>query len=117
MTKLSDAILEEGREDVVRAIVEGAKKLDPACVQVCAKHYQLPRKGRRVAMPIPKVRVAADLPLALNFIAEQVSVGLISAEEASDYVTLVNAQCRAIEVADIDIRLRALESETKENPQ
>jgi hypothetical protein len=58
---------------------------------------------------MPAVNAASDLPNALAAVASAVAAGRLSPEEAQALASVLNAQARAIEIVEIDTRLRALE--------
>ena len=58
---------------------------------------------------MPAVNAASDLPNALAAVASAVAAGRLAPEEAQALACVLTAQARAIEIVEIDTRLRALE--------
>ena len=56
------------------------------------------------------MRAASDLPLALGALAEAVAEGSITPDEAQAVAAVLETQRRAIETAELDARITALES-------
>jgi hypothetical protein len=109
VTLLCDEILNDATEDIMNAIVAGAKALDPTCVAACAKYFGVVRRGRRMSIGLPAINKPEDILAALKHIAAKVEDGTISAEEAQDYSALVEKHSQAIQVNDLALRIEAIE--------
>lgn len=69
------------------------------------------RRGRPMTLPdMPTITTAADLPLALARVVEAVTNGEITSEEAQNLGALLEVQRRAIETAELENRIIALEA-------
>jgi hypothetical protein len=88
---LADLI--EGK-DIVRTLVD---RLVP------------PRKDRPVAFALPVLHTAADAAQAMASLTAAVVSGALTPSEASELVRLAEAFTKALEAADFETRLAALE--------
>ena len=71
------------------------------------------RRGRPVTLPdMPKITTSADLPLALARVVEAVTNGEMTPEEAQKLGSVLEVQRRAIETAELESRIIALEART-----
>ena len=68
----------------------------------------LPRE-RFITLVLPRLDFADDAVTALAIINEAVATGKITPSEASALATLIDAQRRAIDAAEVEKRLQALE--------
>jgi len=63
-----------------------------------------------VAYALPAVQTAADLPAALGAIVAAVARAVLTPEEGQAVGVVLEAQRRAIETADHELRLLAIEA-------
>ena len=68
----------------------------------------LPRE-RFITLVLPRLDFADDAVTALAIINEAVAAGKITPSEASALATVVDAQMRAIDAAEVEKRMQALE--------
>ena len=68
----------------------------------------LPREGF-ITLALPRLDFADDAVTALGIINEAVAAGKITPSEAAALATLIDAQRRAIDAAEVEKRLHALE--------
>ena len=76
----------------------------------------LPR-DRRVKLDLPRLEFADDAVTALGEIVEAIAAGEITPSEAAAVATLVDVQRRAIDQAEIERRLAAIEANLKSPPR
>jgi hypothetical protein len=81
-------------EDIVRTLVD---RLVP------------PRKDRLVAFALPALHTAADAAKPMASLTAAVASGALTASEATELTRLVEAFTKALEAADFETRLAALE--------
>lgn len=74
---------------------------------------EFPRE-RSIKIELPSMSVADDAAEALGAVTRAVSEGKISPREGAALATLINSFARAIELADIDRKLDALQSQLAE---
>jgi hypothetical protein len=104
-----DAIGEEHALDIPLAVVDAAKGGDVRAAETILSRVWPHRKGRPVALDLPPIVNSTDLVGALAAVAGAVSGGVLSAEEGQAVGALLETQRRAIETADLEARIAALE--------
>jgi hypothetical protein len=109
VTILAERMLQSDAEDVVRAVIKAAKEGDMAAAKLVLERICPVRKGAPVMFDIPELITAADLPSAVAAVTKAVAEGTLSPDEAGSVVTVLEAQRRAIETADHERRIMALE--------
>ena len=62
-----------------------------------------------MTLDLPAMQSAADLPAVLGTVAQAVASGDLTPEEGQALAAVVKAQRRAIETADLEQRVAALE--------
>jgi hypothetical protein len=67
------------------------------------------RKGRAVEFALPPMTRAADLVAGLAAVAAEMAAGKLSPEEAQAVAGVLEVQRRAIETAELEQRIAALE--------
>lgn len=105
-----DAIGQDGAEDVVRAVVEAAKGGDMRAAEILLRRCWPEPKGRPIKLALPKIETPADIVAAMAVVTSAVSEGELPPEQAQVVAGLFETQRRAIETAEIEARLAALEA-------
>jgi hypothetical protein len=107
-----DAIVgTEGAEAALRSVVEAAARGDMRAADILLRRVWPERRGRPLRLELPSVESAADLPAALGALVDAVAAGEATPEEAQAIASLLDAQRRAIETAELERRVAALERE------
>jgi Family of unknown function (DUF5681) len=106
-----DAIAENQAADLLQTVLRRAHRGDLQAAALIFSRIWPIRKAR-VRFDLPSLDRAADLPRALAAVVAAVSNGLLSPDEAAAVATVLNAQRAAIELGEIEQRLRGLEQRT-----
>ena len=104
-----DAIGEAAAGEVMQAVVDAAKAGDVRAAEILLRRLWPERKGRPLAMVLPTIGSAADLPAAVGAVVQAVATGELTAEEGHAIAAMLEGQRRAIETADLAARIEALE--------
>jgi hypothetical protein len=104
-----DAIGAEGAEDVLRSVMVAAKGGDTRAADLILRRLWPERRGRPVQMHLPPIAVPGDIVTALSAVAEHVAAGELLPEEGAAVAGILEAQRRAVETAEMDARITALE--------
>ena len=107
-----DAIGAEGAAEVMRAVVEAAKGGDMRAADILLRRLWPERKGRPVNVELPPLDGARGVAAALGAVAEAVAAGDLSPEEGQAVAAVLETQRRAIETAELEARIAALEANT-----
>jgi hypothetical protein len=94
---------------VLRRVVENAKGGDLRAAEVLLRRLWPERKGRPVEVALPPVASAADLVPALAAVVAAMGSGELTPEEAQAVAGVLEAQRKAIETAELEARVAALE--------
>ena len=89
------------------AMAEGG---DVRAAEVVLSRLWPARKGRPVHLDLPDMQTPTDLAVALGAVAGAVGRGDVTPEEGSAVAAVLEAQRRAIETAQLEERLAALEA-------
>lgn len=112
-TRALEALLDGEADAVTRALVEAAKGGDVTAGRVILDRLLPPAKGRTVEFDMPLVNSAADLPNATAALLKAVADGAILPGEAVEVGKVLEVHLKALEVADLDARLTALEEKQR----
>lgn len=109
VTLAAEALLDGEGEALTRKAIEMAKAGDTVALRLCLERLVPPRKDRTINFDLPTVVTAADHPPALAAILRGVAIGDITPQEGQALSAVLEQHRRAIETADIMMRLEALE--------
>jgi hypothetical protein len=103
-------LIEGEGEEIVRKLIARAKRGDALSVRLVVERL-LPRAvpQHRVELPIAGLARAGDIVDALGVVLRSVGAGEMSLEEARQFAAILEGQRRAIETADLAVRIEALE--------
>jgi hypothetical protein len=108
-TLLAEKLMENDLQGVVEAVITAAKSGDMVAARLVLERLAPARKGRPVAFSVPKDVDAAGLAAVFSAVLRAVSEGKVSPEEGQAIAGLLEARRKAIETAELDARLTALE--------
>jgi len=104
-----DAIGLEASKEIMAAVVGAAKGGDMRAADILLRRLWPERKGRPLSLELPALRSAADLPAVLGAVADAVAAGELTPDEGQSVAALLEVQRRAIETAELEARIVALE--------
>jgi hypothetical protein len=104
-----DAIGAEAGKEIMAAVVAAAKGGDIRAADLLLRRLWPERRGRSVMLELPAMKSASDLPTVLGVVAEAVAAGELTPEEGQALAGVLEAQRRALETADLEVRIAALE--------
>jgi len=108
-TIVAQKLLDGEAQTIAQKAVDLAKEGNPVALRLCLERLLPPRKDRPMALSLPKVEEAADIPKALSAVLAAVAKGEITPAEARDLAGLVESVRKGIETVEIEARLTALE--------
>jgi hypothetical protein len=106
---LAEKLMEGEAEGVVRKVIDAAVAGDMTAARLILDRIAPPRRGRPVPIALPEVVRAEDVPAALSAVLAAMGCGALTPEEATAVSAVVEVQRRAIETAQLEARLRAVE--------
>ena len=93
----------------MQAVVTAAVAGDMRAAEILLRRLWPERKGRPLAVDLPPIAGAADLPAAVGAVVQSVAAGDLTPEEGQAIAAILETQRRAIETADLAARIEALE--------
>jgi hypothetical protein len=103
-TVILQALLGEDGPAVARAALRLAKAGNVAAVRLVLERLLPAQRRRTVSIDLPPIKVAGDIPQALAAVT-----AAVGPDEGAALGSLIGAMRQAIELAEIDARLRKLE--------
>lgn len=114
VTLAVQALLEGEAEGLTRKAIEAAMGGDMVALRLCMERICPAPKDRPVRMKMPKVESAADLPGVTGALLAAAADGRLTPSEAQAVAGLVEIHRKALEIAEIEKRLTALEERENE---
>ena len=111
MTVMAEQMMTHEAEAVVKAVIDAARGGDMTAAKIILDRIAPVPKGRRLEMDLPAIDTPADVSAALNATISAMAGGLITPDEASTVSGVLAEKRRALEVGDIEERVRKLEQQ------
>jgi hypothetical protein len=108
-TLLAEQLMGDDLQGVVEAVIAAAKSGDMVAARIVLDRLVPARKGRPVSFPLPADVDAAGLAEVFSAVLRAVADGDLTPEEASAVGSLLEARRKAIELAEVEARIKALE--------
>ena len=108
-TVAAEALLDGEAEALTRKAIEKAEEGDAAALRLCLERILPPRKERPIRLALPALTSATDATNALAMVAEKVAEGELTPDEGVGVNTVINHYLKAVEITDLERRLKALE--------
>lgn len=108
-TVAAQTLLDGEAEALTRKAVELAMNGNMAALRLCLERICPPRKERPINVNLPTVAEAGDLPRLTSAILEAVGKGELDPGQAAALASLVANHSKALELAEIEKRISALE--------
>lgn len=110
VTVAIEKLMEGQAEALTEKAIELAIKGDTVALRLCLERIAPARRGRVVDLRgFPSVRSIADVPPAIAALVRNVAVGKLTPDEASDVSAILERYSKAVEVSELDARLKAIE--------
>jgi hypothetical protein len=110
---LCDQIADGHVASVLHEVLRRARRGDMKAAAIVLSRCWPPRKAR-FCFPIPPVATTDDLPRALGAVAEAVSAGTLSPDEAASIAQILNAQANAAELIELRREVKEIERRLNE---
>jgi hypothetical protein len=108
-TLLAENLLDGQTEELIRKTIDLALSGDSTALRLCMERIVAPRRDRPVNFRLPALNSASDVVAAIEAIADGVASGELTPAEAAELSKVVEAYRSAVETAEIERRLTALE--------
>ncbi|MCK2097121.1 DUF5681 domain-containing protein [Thauera aromatica] len=103
------ALLEGEAETITRTCIEAAKAGDMTAIRLVLERLLPPAKERPLKLTLPEVQTAEGVAEAQAAILRAVAAGEILPGEAATLTGIVESRRKAIETAELENRITALE--------
>jgi hypothetical protein len=108
-----EALLDGEAEGLTRKAIELALAGDTTALRLCFERILPARKDRPVQLELPPMEGTKDLGRATAALLEAVAAGELTPSEAAELGKLIEGHRKAIEMADLEERVRRLEEGQK----
>jgi hypothetical protein len=108
-TVIAEQLLDGEAEEIIRKVITKAKQGDVTCLRLCLDRLVPPRRDRPVNFAIPALNSAHDAGSAMAAICAGLASGGLTPLEAAELSNVIANYVKAIEAAEIEKRLSALE--------
>lgn len=109
VTLAAEALLDGEAEALTRVAIDRALAGDPVALRLCLERIVPVRKERRVSIDLGKIDGVADHPAAQARIAMAVAAGELVPGEGVALSSMLDAQRRSLETAELAERLAKIE--------
>jgi hypothetical protein len=109
-TMAVQALLEGEAEALTRKCIDLAKAGDGTALRLCMERLAPAMKSRAVQLPMPPIDTADDVLKAQAATIGAMAKGHITPDEAATIAGVLEAKRKAIETADLEQRLTAVET-------
>ena len=103
-------LMESGAKEITEAVIEAAKGGDMTAARFILDRLTPPAKERPISLVLPSTSTAAGIVEAQAAILQAVAVGDLMPGEATALAGIVEARRKAIETAELEARIAALEA-------
>jgi hypothetical protein len=112
-TIAAEALMSGEADAIVRAVIEKAKTGDMTAAKIILDRVAPIRKGAPLEVDLPAVATTEGITAALAALVAEMSAGTVTPEEAQTVASVIEAQRKAIETSELELRLRAIEERLK----
>ena len=117
ITLLAQAMVEAEGPELIRSYIDGAKAGKPVAQRLTGSVVFPPYRYRPVEIDLPDTDTPAGVAAAQSALVRHVAEGEILPEQGETVSRMLDATLRALEVADLDGRVRRLEEQLGLEPQ
>ena len=110
-TRMVQALLDSRGQEIAEKAINLALAGDGPVLRAILDRLCPAKRDAPVSLVLPKIESAADIPAVTAAILEAVSAGRLTPSEAQAVAGLVEVHRKAVELADIEKRLAALEAD------
>lgn len=108
-------LLEDGVLDVTKAVLKAARGGDLTAAKMVLERITPPMRERAINIALPDANTAEGCSEAQNAILQAVGTGELLPNEGTTISAIVENRRRAIETAELEQRIAALESQNDES--
>ena len=113
ITRLVENLIEADAEEITRAAIRRALDGDGAILRALLDRLAPPRRDRTIEIDLPRLGDKADVTAITSALVDAVADGTIAPGEAKAIGEVVDVHLRAVELREMEERLRRLEEAAK----
>lgn len=113
-TRLAEQLMAEDAEEIVQAIIDAAKGGDMTAARLVLDRIAPARRDNPVTFKLPPIANAEDAAKAMGALLGAVAAGELTPSEADQVAKIIETFVRALEAAELEARLAALERRTQQ---
>jgi hypothetical protein len=98
--------LQDDAEQIVRAVVEKAKRGDMTAARLNIERIGPVRKGRPITLDLPDAKTGADLAAAMASLVRAMAIGEVTPDEAATVAGVFEVRRKTIESVEFEERLQ-----------
>ncbi len=115
--ELLDRLGQDRAEELFKAVLQQANDGKPQAASILMNRIWPRRRGRPVRLTLPPIRGAKDLLAAQGAVAQALSDGELTPQEAADVSSVLEKHRRMVDLVQVEERVKALEMAMKEMKQ
>ncbi len=112
-----DRLGEDKAEELFKAVLQQANAGKSHAANLLMSRIWPRRRGRPVNITLPPIKGARDLLAAQSAVAQALSDGELTPQEAADVSTVLEKHRRMVDLVQVEERVKALEMAMKEMKQ
>jgi hypothetical protein len=113
ITLTLEQLMEGGAERIVQTVIQCANNGDMQAARMVLDRIVPARKDRAIVVDLPRIESPADIPAATQAILEATAAGELTPAEGASLVGIAESHRKAMEMADLEERVKALEASAK----
>jgi hypothetical protein len=107
-------LLQAAAPDLIRVLIEKAKKGDMQAMRLCLDRIYPVKKEQPIHLALPPLKSATDLPNHCRQITNAVMTGEITPGQGESLTNILTGHAHILEIVDVDERLKDIEECVKE---
>ncbi len=115
--ELLDRLGESKAEELFKAVLQQANDGKPQAAHILMSRIWPRRRGRPVNLTLPPIREAKDLLAAQGAVAQALSDGELTPQEAADVSSVLEKHRRMVDLVQVEERVKALEAQLEQLQQ
>jgi hypothetical protein len=113
VTRFLVELVENEGETLTRKLIDLAKTGNPRFLLYCMDRLLPQRRGQPINLELPKIDRVQDVAPAIAAVSHAVSNGIVTPEEGSRIVGVLDSYANAIIASELAVRLEKIESVLK----
>ena len=113
-TMLAEKLMQDDAKDIVKVVLEAAKRGDMTAARLILERIAPVRKGRPVYFDLPPISNAEDVAAAMEALTTAMASGEVTPDEAATVASVLEMRRKTLEIDELVLRVKALEEKAQE---